>query len=326
MKVVVFFNHKGGVGKTTILFNTALALSEMGKRVVLIDCDAQANLTALGMDENAYAQALDSQRTIFSALAPLVSGSGDVLEIEPYLLRNNAVALLPGDIRLTNFEGICPNGWTDTLAGRARGFRVSTALYRLFHSYEASLESDFAFVDLGPNVGDLNRNALIGADGFVVPLTPDLFSIRALPSVGSSLNSWIREWETAIKVKREETDFSLPAGRPKPLGYVTQQFSMYRSEPSEAFRKWWQRVPVVYEEGVLDQLTPLGIGADFPPEARELGSIPNLYSLVPKAQEANKAIFELSGSEARGSHHIKAKDTRQVFASIAERLLQNLEG
>src|SRR6266702_2926513 len=127
MRVVSFFNHKGGVGKTTILFNTALALSQLGRRVVLIDCDAQANLTALGMSEERYEQAINDQRTIFSTLAPLVSGSGDVAPVEPYSLREETVLLLPGYIRLTYFEGICPNGWTDTLAGRARGFRVTSA-------------------------------------------------------------------------------------------------------------------------------------------------------------------------------------------------------
>jgi chromosome partitioning protein len=319
MKAISFFNHKGGVGKTTILFNTAFALSQQGKRVLLIDCDAQANLTALGLPEEKYQEALDQKRTIFSALAPLVSGSGDISPTEPYMLRDT-VGIIPGDIRLTNFEGICPNGWTDTLAGRARGFRVTTALYRLIHSYDDHW--DIAFVDLGPNVNDLNRNALISSDGFVIPLTPDLFSIRALPSVGTSLSMWIQEWRTALAVRREEVDFELPRGAPVPLGYVTQQFSMYRSEPSEAFGRWLERVPEAYEEGVLDELAKVEISA--PPGDAVLGSIPNLYSLVPKAQEANKAIFELSGSEARGGHHKNAKSTHATFDRIAQELISRL--
>ncbi len=320
MQVVSFFNHKGGVGKTTILFNTALALTKHGKRVLLADCDAQANLTALCMPELTYQEVLDQHRTIYSALSPLVSGGGDFRRIDLHAVRPGQVSLIPGDIRLTSFEGITPNGWTDTLAGRARGFRVTTALYRLLHAYED--ECDVAFVDLGPNVGDLNRSALIASDGFVVPLTPDLFSARALPSVGTSLSVWISEWRTALNVRREEVDFELPVGAPVPLGYVTQQFSMYRSEPSEAFRRWLERIPEVYREGVLEQLAKVEVH----PNSTEhlLGSIPNLYSLVPKAQEANKAIFELSGSEARGGHNVKVKSTQQVFLGIAGSLLARL--
>ena len=95
MKIVSFFNHKGGVGKTTILFNTAFALGKQGKRVLLVDCDAQANLTALGLSEDTYQESITEKRTIFSALAPLVSGSGDISPTVPYALRD-FIGIIPG--------------------------------------------------------------------------------------------------------------------------------------------------------------------------------------------------------------------------------------
>lgn len=147
VKVVAFFNHKGGVGKTTILFNVAIALAQIGKKVVLFDADSQANLTALAVTEKTYQQALDEERTIWSALEPLVTGAGDFKVIEPLSLRNN-LWLIPGDIRLADFEGICPTGWTEALAGEARGFRVSTALYRLFQETATNKSADFVLIDL----------------------------------------------------------------------------------------------------------------------------------------------------------------------------------
>lgn len=121
VKVVAFFNHKGGVGKTTILFNVAIALAQIGKKVVLFDADSQANLTALAVTEKRYQQALDEERTIWSALEPLVTGAGDFKVIEPLWLRNN-LWLIPGDIRLADFEGICPTGWTEALAEKLVDF------------------------------------------------------------------------------------------------------------------------------------------------------------------------------------------------------------
>lgn len=53
MQTIAFFNHKGGVGKTTMLFNTAIEMHRLGKRVLMVDYDAQANLTAISLPDDA---------------------------------------------------------------------------------------------------------------------------------------------------------------------------------------------------------------------------------------------------------------------------------
>jgi cellulose biosynthesis protein BcsQ len=317
MKVVSFFNHKGGVGKTTIVFNTALALAELGNTVVLVDADAQANLTGLALSEEAYDEALDDDLTIWHSVAPLVTGAGDFEDPQALDIRDT-VSILPGDIRLSNFEGILPVGWTEALAGEARGFRVTSALHRLFQQLGDEHGADYVFVDLGPNVGALNRSALIGSDGFVVPLAPDLFSLMALPSVGNSIRDWSRQWDLAQENQPEGLDFDLPEAHPIPLGYVSQQFSVYGNRPATAFRTWLQRIEDAYQAGVL---TPLDVGAD---DESELGSLKNFGSLIPLAQKANKALFELSGNEARGAQFTRAQNTRELFTTIAERIVEGL--
>jgi chromosome partitioning protein len=201
MHVVAFFNHKGGVGKTTLLFNTALALHEVGHAVVIFDADAQANVTGLALPESQYDNSLNDDLTIWSAVAPLVTGAGDITAMTPVEIRDR-VWIVPGDIRLSNFEAILPVGWTEALAGEARGFRVTSALHRLFVEIGNDTGADYALIDLGPNVGALNRSALIAADGFVVPLAPDLFSLMALTSVGNSIRDWVRQWRTAADNQR----------------------------------------------------------------------------------------------------------------------------
>ncbi len=317
-KVIAFFNHKGGVGKTTILFNVAIALAQVDKKVVLFDADSQANLTALAVTEEVYKKALDDQITIWSSLEPLVTGAGDFKLVEPLVLRSN-LWLVPGDIRLADFEGICPTGWTEALAGEARGFRVTTALYRLFQETAVHKNADFVLVDLGPNVNALNRNALIASDGFIIPLAADLFSVRALPSVGNSIANWVRQWRTALSNKPTTVAFAMPGceSTPIPLGYVSQQFSVFSSSPTEAFRQWQDKIPLAYQEGVIRPLRAANLPVD------EQGTDPlialrHLSSLIPKAQQAHKAIFELSGSEARGAHFSRSKETRSTFLELAE--------
>lgn len=321
MKIISFFNHKGGVGKTTIVFNIALALASRGHKVLMIDADAQANLTAIAVPEDDLETLYETSRTIWSPLAPLVSGSGDIKDIAPVLIRDR-VHLVAGDIRLSHFEAICPQGWTEALAGEARGYRVSTAMYRLAVASAQAVDADVTFIDLGPNVGALNRTMLLASDGFVIPMAPDLFSVTALASVGSSTAKWIKEWGVAKKTLDKELDFALPTGLPVPLGYLSQQFSVYRSEPSAAFRRWLGRIPEAYYDGIIQPLSQVGIE---PPEGdANLGALPNFYSLIPMAQDAKKAVFELAGTEARGAQFTRAMDTRGTFESIGEEILHRV--
>jgi cellulose biosynthesis protein BcsQ len=323
-KVIAFFNHKGGVGKTTILFNVAVALAQVDKKVVLFDADSQANLTALAVTEEDYQKALDKDITIWSALEPLVTGAGDFKLIEPLTLRPN-LWLVPGDIRLANFEGICPTGWTEALAGEARGFRVTTALYRLFHETAICKSADFVLVDLGPNVNALNRNALIASDGFIIPLAADLFSVRALPSVGNSLAGWVRQWQTALSNKPTTINFAFPTceSAPIPLGYVSQQFSVFSGSLTEAFQRWQDKIPDAYKEGVIRPLKAVNLPV-HEQETQPLIALKYLSALVPKAQQAHKAIFELSGYEARGAHFKRSRDTHETFMKLAKVIIERL--
>lgn len=324
MKTISFFNHKGGVGKTTLVFNTGLALARLGYRVLFIDADAQANLTSAALAVDEIEQLLGSDQTIYGALLPVIESTGDLADISPVTVRDGAY-LLPGDIRLSGFEEILPQAWTESLAGHRRGFQVSSAMYRLIQQLGQDVDADYAFVDLGPNVGALNRAIMIASDGFVVPLSPDLFSLAALPSVGNSATRWILDWEAALQsAERARTglgDLELPKGAPSPLGYVSQQFVTYRKAPAAAFMKWSNQIPQAYEEGIVAPMTERA-KVKVPSAPHLLGEVKNLSSLIPMAQQANRAIFELTGTQARGAQYTRAQDTFDLFAELAKRVVE----
>src|SRR6476659_588268 len=106
---LVIFNHKGGVGKTTLAVHIASALGTLGKRVLLVDSDPQCNLTAYLIEESVVDDLLDTSDsedgggTIWSAVKPLVDASGPARTIEP-IERLQNVFILPGDIRVSEFE------------------------------------------------------------------------------------------------------------------------------------------------------------------------------------------------------------------------------
>ena len=78
--VIAFFNNKGGVGKTTLVYHLAWMFAHLGKRVLAADLDPQANLTSAFLDEETQESLFEQENraaTIFDCLRPLIKGTGD---------------------------------------------------------------------------------------------------------------------------------------------------------------------------------------------------------------------------------------------------------
>lgn len=330
MQTIAFFNHKGGVGKTTMLFNAAVEMGRLGKKVLMVDFDAQANLTAISLTDDILDKLFDDDAdgmTVAHGFAPLVGGSGDVRPPQAQEVRPGQVWLAPGDLKLSEFEAILPSAWTEALAGNERGFRVTSAPYRLITELAESVDADYAFVDLGPNVGALNRAVILGSDYLIVPMASDLFSIRALPSVGGSIDTWVKQWKTA-KTVAPALNFTIPRGLPKILGYVSQQFNIYRGEATMAFGRWIEKMPRKVEDGLLAPLSQHGDGRGqtLADPARSLGpslgDLKNFHSLMPHAQSLRQAIFELRADEVvRGGQVTRARKTEDQFRELCNNII-----
>jgi hypothetical protein len=102
------------------------------------------------------------------------------------------------------------------------------------------------------------------------------------------------------------------------LGYISQQFASYRSAPTAAFQRWLDDIPGAYEVEVAERLGGAGLGVPTP--SGQIGTVRNLSSLVPMAQEANAAIFELTGAEARGAQYVRARDTLADFLDLGHEI------
>jgi chromosome partitioning protein len=220
-----------------------------------------------------------------------------------------------------------PSAWTEALAGQERGFRVTSAPYRLIQELGSFVDADFAFVDVGPNVGALNRAVLLASDYLIVPMASDLFSLRALPSVGGSLTTWVSQWQTAQSVA-PTLSFDIPDGLPKVLGYVSQQFNVYRGEATNAFSQWIEMIPSQIEQGLLRPLSEHDDehGATLADPAQSLGSkvddLKNFHSLVPHAQTLRQAIFELTADDVvRGGQITRARASEEQFAALCNNII-----
>lgn len=322
--LLTFFNNKGGVGKTSLIYHLAWMYADLGLSVVAADLDPQANLTTMFVDEDRM-EALwsgDRQRdTVFGALQPLLEGTGDIAEpyVEPV---EDNIGLLVGDLALALSEDELNAQWPRCMDGQARAFRVISAFWRLVEHAAQARAAQVVLIDVGPNLGAINRAALIAAQHVVVPLAPDLYSLQGMKNLGPTLNRWRREW-TDRRARNPVPELSIPAGQMQPAGYVVMQHAVRLDRPVRAYDRWMARIPSVYHSAVLGESSSAD-SLDVTSDPHALSALKHYRSLMPLAQEARKPMFFLRAADGAIGGHAKAvsecyADFRDLARAIAAR-------
>ncbi len=317
MKTIAFFNNKGGVGKTSLVYHLAWMYADMGLPVIAADLDPQANLTSMFLaDERLEALWTESgvRQTVYGALRPLLDGTGDVSaphieDVTPGL------GLVVGDLALSAAEDELSSQWPDCLDRKPRAFRVLSALWRILSKAADESGARVVLVDVGPNLGAFNRAALVTADYVVVPLAPDLYSLQGLRNLGPTLRKWQEEWAER-RERNPVADLELPMGAMQPIGYVVMQHAVRLDRPVKAYARWMQRIPGVYREAVLKEEARVGVTIESDPNG--LATLKHYRSLMPLAQEARKPMFHLKPADgAIGGHAQAVQDCYRDFRTLA---------
>jgi cellulose biosynthesis protein BcsQ len=322
---ISLFNNKGGVGKTTFLYHIAHRLADAGRRVLMVDCDSQCNLTAYSMHdpviERAWAEAGNS---VYRAIEPVARTIGDIRNRAPSEIAPN-LHLFPGDLLLSDFEDRLGDTWNAAKGGNEAALRAQSAIYRAIRNAVEKVECELVFLDLGPNLGALNRAALSGSDFVIVPIAPDLFSIRGTENLGSKLETWRREWDQCNNAWAGN-GIEIPKGRPKFLGYVVQNHNI-RNNAAGMTRGWQlfgNRVEAAVQENIIVKLAPLGQVVPRTAGDYNLGQIPNLHSLIPYSLEARKPVYKCTSTDGlRGAHIASARESSDLFDPIVD-IIQGL--
>jgi cellulose biosynthesis protein BcsQ len=323
--VIAFFNNKGGVGKTSLVYHLAWMYAELGTRVIAADLDPQANLTAAFLDEDRLEELWpdgNHPQTVFGCVQPLLQGTGDIAI--PHLEDiEDRLALLVGDLALSGFEDELSDVWPKCLDGQPRAFRVISAFWRLMQQAASHHDAEVLLIDLGPNLGALNRAALIAADYIVVPLAPDLFSLQGLRNLGPTLRRWRKEWQERLG-KNPVVDLKLPTGRTHPVGYIVLQHSIRLDRPVQAYNRWLARIPQVYRHAVLGESENGDIAVTDDPHC--LALLKHYRSLMPLAQEAHKPMFHLKPADgAIGAHLQAVQSAHRDFVTLAHGIAERTE-
>ena len=240
-----------------------------------------------------------------------------------------------GDVALSSFEDTISAEWSKSVAGSNlyRPLRILSAFWQILQLAATETNADLLLIDIGPNLGAINRSVLIAADYVVIPMGADLFSLQGLKNLGPTLVDWKEEWTRRLdnwsrsKEKPDYSDFILPEGKMKPIGYLCQQYGVKLNKPVKAYNKWVQKIPAAYREFVLKEEISENIKQEDDPHC--IATIRHYRSLVPIAQEHRKPIFDLTPADGAIGAHAGAvsaanDDFKQLAFKIAARIGLNI--
>lgn len=161
-KVIAIVNQKGGIGKTTTALNLGYALSEMGKKVLLIDFDPQSSLTVCFGYDNTD----NIQTTIYNLMALSIEEKS-LLKMEDYIINIDKLDLIPCNLELSAIEVALVNAMSRELVLKAIVDEIKAAY-------------DYVIIDCSPSLGMLTINALAACDSVLIPVTPQYLSAKGL--------------------------------------------------------------------------------------------------------------------------------------------------
>ena len=181
-KVIALTNQKGGVGKTTTAVNLGVSLAKQGKTVLLVDADAQANLTmALG-----YAKPDNLSNTLSDIMHGVIDGKS--VDVQGSILHTDeSVDLLPSCVELAGIE-------TTLIDTKNRDSVLKTCISQVKKNY------DYVLIDCMPALGMLTINALAAADSVVIPNQPHYFSIKGLEQLLRSVSMVKRQINPKLRI------------------------------------------------------------------------------------------------------------------------------
>ena len=341
-KRIALFNHKGVASKTTTIFNLGWMLASKGKRVILADTDPQCNLTELvlgykGLTEFERFYETEKERNLRSGLAP-------AFEARPSLIKpvdcvpidgQEGLFLLPGHILLSEYEVTL--GIAQELSSSIQTLQnLPGSISYLFEETADKFQADYVLIDMNPSLSSFNQNLLMTSHFFIVPTTPDYFSVMAIDSLSNVLIDWHAWAEKAYSLYiLQNAAYPFPNITPKFLGTIVQNYRLRSGAPSSGFQKWIDKINKIVSEKLVPELDKLNMM--LPKQAYKeqevksgfcLATIPDFNTLIAKSQETQTPVFALT-PEQIGSvgevlkNTIKSHDNfKKIFSELADKVIR----
>lgn len=303
-KTITMYNNKGGVSKTTTIFNLAAYLAVTDKKVLLVDCDPQCNATELFFASTDIVNDPDRSlpgTSIYDALKPRFFGEQRKANAEEIGLARSEVYpnlhLLRGDLAFAEAENYFGNSWNQAITENVNEKNTYVVFHRMVSDLSQLHGFDYVLCDVGPSTGSITRTVVLASDGFVMPLTPDRFCYQAVRVLGTVIRLWI---DRHAEIARTLEPFGIEtfSGHPKFYGAVIQNFKVHAGRVKESYLKWQNLIGQKIQTDLLgDGALDLGDGVD--PNDPFIATIRDVGPLAPVAQMHGRAIFDIQQEHTR---------------------------
>jgi len=320
MKIITFFNNKGGVGKTTTVYHVAWMLSELGIKTIAVDLDPQSNLTSMFLTDERLESVYENETsvTILDAITPVKNGDPAVpVHIEQI---NEDLGLILGNLALSSFEDTLSDAWLKCLNSEIYSFRITSIFKAIIDEAAKRFDAQFVLIDVGPNLGAINRAVTISSDYIIMPVASDLFSLQGIKNLGTTLSYWKKQWDQRKELKPQNLTIQIPENGANPAGYIVMQYSAKESRPVQSYLKWANRIPNVFREYVLGTANENTVTVEK--DANCIALLKHYRSLAPMSMEAHKPIFLLKpGDGAIGAHVYAVQKSYEEFKKLTLQIL-----
>lgn len=297
MKIISFFNHKGGVSKTTSVYHLGWMLTKKGKKVLLVDTDSQCNLTLTVIGQDNYEEFVNNQpqNNIKSGLSAAFESKPELIKpIDCVQVKNNEnLFLLPGSFEITEYE--VQLGVSFQLTHSFTTLKnLPGAFYYLIKRTAEEKGVDIVLIDLNPSLSAINQDLIISSDYFILPTSPDYFSEMAIRSIARVLPNW-EKWAKNARDLFQDATYPLPMNTPKFLGYTVNDFTIRNQKPANAFQDVIDKIDATVRDVLIPNLAKVNML--LPDDAYSnyrLAEIPNFQTLQAHFQANGVPVFELT--------------------------------
>ncbi|MDE0027091.1 MAG: ParA family protein [Spirochaetaceae bacterium] len=250
MPVVAVINYKGGVGKTTMTANLAAELAWRGKKVLLIDMDAQASLTFSFVRPDYWSKGLEKDKTIkawFDSfedgppvdLESLVFQPSTATRVLQRASRGGELHLVPSHLGLINVDLQLATGLSGANLRQAKANFLR--VHRRLRQELSDLSTNFhvVLIDCPPNFNIVTKNAIVASDLLLVPAKPDYLSTLGIDYLKRSLDELVSDYNEYAQLDQRDSETTIS---PTIMGVVFTMIQLYRGVPISSQRPYISQV------------------------------------------------------------------------------------
>lgn len=311
MNTITFFNNEYSIDKISLVYHIAQMLAELEHRVLVVDMDPQAQLTAMFFNieklQDIYIT-IQERPTITRAIQHLHHEKG-VSQPAPIHKLTGKLGLIAGDPELALFEDTFAEAWMK------KQDDTTLLIYDIIREASDRFNADYTIVNLSADFSATNRAAFMAVKHLILPIAANVFSLSNIKNIGDRVKLWQDEKQQLLAPYTQKYDsFS------EWLGYVHVQHAIRENLPPSPSADWGFQAPYCYQRYIMNlpqpSQTPMFL----------LAKVRYYYGLHMMSREFRKPIFLLKPADgAIGTHINTVRHAYKEYKMLTEDIIEKIK-